>query len=395
MRKVIISVNAGSSSLKFKMFEMPNENVLVEGIFERIGQEVSNYEIKTSEKEVAIETKLETHKEAIDTLLKELLEIGVINDLSEISGVGHRVVHGGEKYNKATLITEKVIEDIQELAELAPLHNPANLIGIKAFGSVLEGVPQVAIFDTAFHQTMDKEAYIYPTPYEWYENYGIRKYGFHGSSHKYVSIRTAELLGKDVKDTKVVTAHVGNGVSLCAVKHGESIDTTMGFTPLAGVSMGTRSGDIDPAIIEYISNKEHKTAVGVLVQLNKKSGYLGVSGRSSDVRDIDKCIKEGDERCKLALDIQTKDIADFISSYIAYMDGADAICFTAGVGENYAKLRKDVCDRLTYHGVELDEESNELPKSERLISTKDSKIKVFIVPTNEELMIAKETYECI
>lgn len=395
MSKKIISVNAGSSSLKFKMFEMPNEVVIVEGVFERIGQEVSNYEIKSNNNEISKELTLNNHKEAIGILLEELISIGAIKDLSEIIGVGHRVVHGGEKYNKATLITEDVIEDIKELAELAPLHNPANLVGIQAFASALEGVPQVAIFDTAFHQTMEKEAYVYPTPYEWYEKYGIRKYGFHGSSHKYVSIKTAELLGKDVKDTKVVTAHVGNGVSICAVKHGKSIDTTMGFTPLAGVSMGTRSGDIDPAIIEYISNKEHKTAVGVLVTLNKESGYLGVSGKSSDVRDIDRYIKEGDERSKLALDIQTKDIADFISSYIAQMDGADAICFTAGVGENYAKLRKDVCDRLTYHGVEIDDAINELPKSEREISTKDSKIKVFVIPTNEELMIAKETYEVI
>jgi len=389
---IILSVNAGSSSFKFKMFKMPEEVVVAKGLFERIGQNQSNYEIETEETKISENTTLNDHRDAVMILIKKLIELKVVNSLEDITGIGHRVVHGGEEFDKAVLIDNVVVEKIKDLSSIAPLHNPANLMGVNSFIEVVENAKQVAVFDTAFHQTMPRESYIYPTPYEWYEKYGVRKYGFHGTSHKYVSRRCAELLSKDVTKTNVITVHVGNGVSLCAVQAGKSIDTTMGFTPLAGVSMGTRSGDLDPAIIEYIAEKENRSIKEVLSMLNKQSGYLGVSGHSSDMRDIDEYIKKGDERSKLALDIQTRKISMYIAAYSVYMKGVDAICFTAGVGENYAKLRKDVCDRLEYLGVSISNDLNNLPKSERLISDDSSLIKVFIIPTDEELEIARETY---
>ncbi len=389
---IILSVNAGSSSFKFKMFKMPEEIVVAKGLFERIGLDQSNYEIETNEFKISEEVHLNDHQDAVLILIKKLIELKVVDSLEDIAGIGHRVVHGGEEFDKAVLIDNEVVEKIKDLSSLAPLHNPANLMGVNSFIEVVENAKQVAVFDTAFHQTMPRESYIYPTPYEWYEKYGVRKYGFHGTSHKYVSRRCAELLSKDVSGTNVITVHVGNGVSLCAVQAGKSIDTTMGFTPLAGVSMGTRSGDLDPAIIEYIAEKENRSIKEVLSMLNKQSGYLGVSGHSSDMRDIDEYIKKGDERSKLALDIQTRKISMYIAAYSVYMKGVDAICFTAGVGENYAKLRKDVCDRLEYLGVSISSDLNGLPKSERLISDENSLIKVFIIPTDEELEIARETY---
>jgi len=327
--------------------------------------------------------------------LNRLKAYKAVNDVSEIKGVVHRVVHGGEKFTDSIIIDDEVIKAIEEVSDLAPLHNPVNLIGIQAFREVLPEAIVVAVFDTAFHQTMKPEAFIYPTPYKWYEKYGVRRYGFHGTSHKYVVERTAELLNKPKEELNLITAHIGNGVSLCAVKKGKSVDTTMGMTPLGGVAMGTRSGDIDPAIIEFIAEKEERSIRGVIKKLNNESGLLGISGVSSDGRDIRKGIKEGDERCLLAHRIQAKKITYFVAAYFTYMDGADAIVFTAGVGENDSCMRQSVCDGLKALGVQINYELNDITHGEALISTKESKIKVFVVPTNEELMMAKDAYRLI
>ena len=389
----VLSINAGSSSLKFQLIKMPEEKVLVKGVIERIGLEASIFGMEIGDREIEFVQDIKDHSEAVELLLKNLKAEKVVEDLAEIVGVAHRVVHGGEKFTDSIIIDEEVIASIEAASDLAPLHNPVNLIGIEAFSEALPEATSVAVFDTAFHTTMEPEAFIYPTPYEWYQKYGVRRYGFHGTSHKYVSQRAAEIIGKKVEDINMITAHIGNGVSLCAVKNGKSVDTTMGMTPLAGIAMGTRSGDIDPAIIEYISVKEERSIKGVIKKLNKESGLLGISGVSSDGRDIRKGIEEGNDRCYLAHRVQVKRIIYFIAAYYAYMGGADAIVFTAGVGENDDLTRQSVCDGLKVLGVEIDPDLNARTHGkEAMLSTENSKIKVMVVPTNEELMMARDVF---
>ena len=391
----IISVNAGSSSLKFKLFTMPKETVLTEGVVERIGLQDSIFTIKFNGQTKKEILNVASHEVAVSLLLDRLVELKIVSNLEEIEGIGHRVVHGGETFKDSIVIDDLVIEEIDRLSDLAPLHNPANLTGIKAFSQALPNVPAVAVFDTAFHQTMDPVAYMYSVPYHWYEKYGVRKYGFHGTSHKYVSSRAAELLEKPLEETKVIVCHIGNGASLCAVKGGESIDTSMGFTPLAGVSMGTRSGDIDPAIIQFIANKEQKNINEIMNELNKNSGYLGMSQLSSDSRDLWEAVDRGDQKSILAVEKQAKMIADYIGAYYLALEGCDAICFTAGIGENASETRKLVINRLKALGVELDYEKNLIRGKEAIISKESSKIKVLLIPTNEELMIARDVYRLI
>lgn len=387
----IMAVNAGSSSIKFQLLEMPAETVIASGVMERIGLAEGIFTLKYDGKKEETHPVLPTHAEGVELLLETLVEKGIVKSLDEISGVGHRVVQGGEYFKDSSLVDETVIEKIAELADLAPLHNPAHIIGIKAFQKALPKVPEVVVFDTVFHQTMPEEAYMYAVPYEWYEKYGIRKYGAHGTSHKYVSERCAEIMGKPLKDTKIIVCHLGNGASISAVEGGLCKDTSMGLTPLEGIPMGTRTGNIDPTVVSYICAKEGKTAAEVVNILNKKSGYLGVSGRSNDARDVTAGMEAGDHRCKLTFDVQAKRIADYVASYWLYLGGCDAICFTAGMGENLKHLRLNVAKRLAPLGVKIDEQLNDTFSNERLISTKDSKIKLYIIPTNEEVMIARDT----
>lgn len=386
----IMAVNAGSSSIKFQLLDMPSENVIASGVMERIGLPEGIFTIKYNGKKEETHPVLKDHAVGVELLLKSLIEKGILKDLKEISGVGHRIVQGGEYFKDSTLVDEEVVKKISDLADLAPLHNPAHIIGIKAFQKALPEVPEVVVFDTVFHQTMPEEAYMYATPYEWYTKYGIRKYGAHGTSHQYVSHRCAEIMGKDVKDTKIIVCHLGNGASICAVEGGKCKDTSMGLTPLEGIPMGTRSGNIDPTVVSFICQHENKTAAEVVNELNKKSGYLGMSGRSNDARDVTAGMEQGDHRCKLTFDVQAKRIVDYIASYYVYMGGCDAICFTAGMGENLIHLRKNILDRLGVLGVKLDEEANNIRGEEREITTKDSKIRAFVIPTNEEVMIARD-----
>lgn len=391
----IMAVNAGSSSLKFQLLDMPSETLLVSGVVERIGLNDSIFTIKYDGKRDKEITNIETHEVAVDMLLNKLVNLGILTSLDEIEGVGHRVVHGGEKFSDSVEITNEVIKAIEEVSDLAPLHNPANLTGINAFKQALPEVGMVAVFDTAFHQTMDQVTYMYSVPYEWYTKYGVRKYGFHGTSHKYVSLRAADMLGKKLEDTKIIVCHIGNGASLCAVDGGKSIDTSMGFTPLAGIPMGTRSGDIDPAIVQYISQKENKSIDEVISELNKKSGYLGLSELSSDSRDLWEAVSRGDQKSILAVEKQGKMIADYIGAYYLALGGCDAICFTAGIGENAGETRKLIADRLGALGVEMDIEKNLTRGEETVISTPESKIKLLLIPTNEEVMIARDTVRLI
>ena len=387
----IMAVNAGSSSIKFQLLEMPAEEVIASGVMERIGLANGIFTLKYDGKKEETNPVLPTHAEGVELLLSTLLEKGIVASLDEITGVGHRVVQGGEYFKDSSLIDDVVVDKIAELADLAPLHNPAHIIGIKAFQKALPNVPQVAVFDTVFHQTMPEEAYMYAAPYEWYEKYGIRKYGAHGTSHKYVSERCAELMGKPLEETKIIVCHLGNGASISAVDGGKCKDTSMGLTPLEGIPMGTRTGNIDPTVVSYICGKEGKTAAEVVNELNKKSGYLGISGRSNDARDVTNGMNAGDHRCKLTFDVQSKRIVDYIASYYVYLGGCDAICFTAGMGENLKHLRMNVAKRLGVLGVEIDEQLNDTFSDERIISTPNSKIKLYIVPTNEEVMIARDT----
>ena len=387
----IMAVNAGSSSIKFQLLEMPAEQVIASGVMERIGLANGIFTLKYDGKKEETNPVLPTHAEGVELLLSTLLEKGIVASLDEITGVGHRVVQGGEYFKDSSLIDDVVVDKIAELADLAPLHNPAHIIGIKAFQKALPNVPQVAVFDTVFHQTMPEEAYMYAAPYEWYEKYGIRKYGAHGTSHKYVSERCAELMGKPLEDTKIIVCHLGNGASISAVDGGKCKDTSMGLTPLEGIPMGTRTGNIDPTVVSYICGKEGKTAAEVVNELNKKSGYLGISGRSNDARDVTNGMNEGDHRCKLTFDVQSKRIVDYVAAYYVYLGGCDAICFTAGMGENLKHLRMNVAKRLGVLGVEIDEQLNDTFSDERIISTPNSKIKLYIVPTNEEVMIARDT----
>lgn len=387
----ILSVNAGSSSLKFQMYEMPEEKVLISGVFERIGIENSFYTIKLNGEKIKKEVVLSNHTDAVKILTNELLENNIVSDLSEIKAIGHRMVHGGEKYASSVLLTEDVITTVEELSDLAPLHNPANLVGVRAFKEVIPSAVAVGVFDTAFHQTMEEENFLYPVPYEWYKEYGVRKYGFHGTSHKYVSEKMASILGKE--ETKIITCHIGNGGSLAAVKNGKCIDTSMGFTPNAGIIMGSRSGDIDASLIPFVMKKTGMNISEIDNALNKKSGLLGISGVSSDSRDIEDGIKSGNDRCKLAQEMYVNKIVKYIAEYYVELGGADAIVFTAGVGENSITTRKQIIDKLACLGIKLDEERNNVRAEVALISTDDSSVKVYVIPTDEEVMIARDTYK--
>jgi acetate kinase len=401
----IMAINAGSSSIKFQLLDMPAEEVIASGVMERIGTKDQNGNLqdgiftlkynKNGEKtKEETNPKLPDHAAGVELLLKTLTEKNIVKSLDEITGVGHRVVQGGEYFKDSAIIDGPdgtVVKKILELADLAPLHNRAHVVGIRAFIKALPNVPEVAVFDTTFHQTMAEEAYMYATPYEWYTKYGIRKYGAHGTSHKYVSQRTAELLGKKKEDTKIIVCHLGNGASISAVKGGKCVDTSMGLTPLEGIPMGTRSGNIDPTVLQIVAHKENKDIDTLINELNKKSGLLGMGGRTNDARDVTKGMNEGDHRCIMAFNVQSKRIADYVASYYMYMGGCDAIAFTAGMGEYLAHLRSKICARLGAMGVKLDEEvNNQAYGKEMEISAKDSKVKVFVVPTNEEVMIARD-----
>lgn len=385
-----IAINAGSSSLKFQLYEMPAETVITKGIVERIGLKDSIFTISVGDEKVTEIVDIPDHEVAVQMLLEKLLEHKIISSYDEITGVGHRVVHGGEVFPESVVIDDQVIEKIEELSELAPLHNPANVIGIKAFRKVLPNIVSVAVFDTAFHQTMPPASFLYSLPYSYYENYGIRKYGFHGTSHKYVSERAAELLGRPIEELRLITCHLGNGASIAAIEGGKSMDTSMGFTPLAGVSMGTRSGNIDPALIPYIMEKTDKTAEQVLDVLNKESGMLGVSSISSDLRDLEKAAAEGNDRAELALEVFVDRIHKYIGSYAARMNGVDAIIFTAGIGENSTFIREKVLRGLEFMGVYWDQALNQIHGEEAFINYPHSPVKVIVIPTNEELMIARD-----
>lgn len=389
----ILVINCGSSSLKYQLINSETEDVLAKGLCERIGIDgMLTYQPAGGEKEKS-EKAMPTHTEAIKFVIEALTneKTGVIKRLDEVGAVGHRIVHGGEKFTASTVLTAETIQAIEECSDLAPLHNPANLIGVRACQELMPNVPMVAVFDTAFHQTMPKTAYLYGLPYEYYENYKVRRYGFHGTSHSFVSKRTAEIIGKPYEDCKIIVCHLGNGASLSAVMNGKSVDTSMGLTPLEGLVMGTRSGDIDPAIIEFVAKKEGKTLDEMMNVLNKKSGLLGISCVSSDGRDLEDAAAKGDEKAQAALDIFAYRVVKYIGAYAAAMNGVDAIVFTAGIGENDISCRSKVCKNLTYLGAEIDEELNKCRGEERIISTPESKVKLLVVPTNEELAIARET----
>lgn len=391
----ILVLNCGSSSLKYQLIDMANENVLASGLCERIG---IDGRLKHKGKEVyETEQAMNNHEDAIKMVIDALLDEkhGVISDIKEINAVGHRVVHGGEHFSKSVVVTEEVIKAIEDCIELAPLHNPANLMGIKACENLIPGVSQVVVFDTAFHQTMPEKAFLYGIPYELYEKYKIRRYGFHGTSHKYVSERAASLLGKDPKDLKIITCHLGNGGSVAAIKGGKSIDTSMGFTPLEGLIMGTRCGDIDPAVVSFIMEKENLNTKEIDELMNKKSGVLGLSGVSSDFRDIENAANEGNKRAQIALDSFHYKVAKYIGEYTSSLNGVDAIVFTAGLGENSKDSRKEICNYLKWLGIELDEEKNAKRGEEIDITVASSKIRVLVIPTNEELVIARDTKELL
>ncbi|GAA4072760.1 acetate kinase [Amphibacillus indicireducens] len=388
--KKVLSINAGSSSLKFQLIEIPEEKVLAKGLVERIGLDNSIFGLKYNDKDEEETLDIPNHDRAVELLLERLKASGVIQSLDEIDGVGHRVVHGGEKFSDSVLVTDEVLAEIENVSELAPLHNPANITGIKAFREILPNVPAVAVFDTAFHQTMPPESYLYSLPYEYYEKYGIRKYGFHGTSHKYVSERAAEMLGQPADRLRLITCHIGNGASVAAVENGKSVDTSMGFTPLEGVTMGTRSGSLDPALIPYIMDKTGMDVNEVLRVLNKESGLLAISGFSSDLRDIQKRADEGDERATLALNIFADRIHQYIGSYASKMNGVDAIVFTAGIGENSKVVRELILQGLEFMGVYWDPVLNEVQGDEAIINYPHSPVKVLVIPTNEEVMIARD-----
>ncbi len=394
----VLVINCGSSSLKYQVLDMTNEELICKGLVERIGMEGSVIShTKTGMDKFVLEAPMKDHKDAIGHVIDALKdeEHGVVKDMSEIGAVGHRVVHAGEKFAHSVLITDDVIKALEECVELAPLHNPPNLLGIAACQELMPGTPMVGVFDTAFHQTMPPQSYIYAIPYEYYEKYGIRRYGFHGTSHKYVSERAAEMLNVNIEDLKIITCHLGNGASVSAIKRGKCIDTSMGLTPLEGLVMGTRSGDIDPAIVTYIREKENLEQGVANEILNKKSGMLGISGVSSDFRDIEAAAEEGNERAMLALKVFAQRVKFYIGGYIAEMNGVDAIVFTAGVGENDMGMRDIICNEMGNLGIKLDLVKNKVRGKEMVISAEDSKVKVLLIPTNEELMIARDTYNIV
>ena len=393
----ILVLNCGSSSLKYQLINMETEEVLASGKYERIGEEEAFNTHKVNGKKIEVKKPVYNHKEAIEFVLAQFTnpEYKVIDSLDEIDAIGHRVVHGGEIFKESAVIDEKVMQQISECGEFAPLHNPAAVLGMEACKNVMPGKPMVAVFDTTFHQTMPKDKYIYPIPYEFYKKYGVRKYGAHGTSHMYVSERLAKIENKDIKDLKIVTCHLGQGSSICAVKGGKSIDTSMGLTPLGGIPMVTRSGDLDPSVVTYLMKKEKLTAQEMEDILNKKSGVAGISGLAPDFRVIEDASNEGNERARIAINSFNYSIAGYIAKYAAEMNGIDYIVFTGGIGENQINIRKGICEKLKFMGIEIDLDANNVRGEERVISTPNSRVKVYIIPTNEELMIAKETKEKI
>lgn len=394
----VLVINCGSSSLKYQVLDMTNEQLLCKGLVERIGMEgsVINH-TKSGHDKVKKEIEMKDHKDAIAQVLAMIQdpEQGVVKSMNEIGAVGHRVVHAGEKYANSVLIDDSVLKALEECVELAPLHNPPNLLGIHACQELMPNTPMVGVFDTAFHQTMPPQNYLYALPYEYYTKYGIRKYGFHGTSHKYVAQRASSILNININDLKIITCHLGNGASVSAIKYGKVVDTSMGFTPLQGLVMGTRSGDIDPAIVTYIRKKENLPQGVVNDILNKKSGVLGISGISSDFRDLEEAVAEGNERAELALRVFCQKVRFYIGAYIAEMNGLDALVFTAGVGENSAEMRAHICNEMGNLGIKLDLMKNKVRGQEKVISTDDSKVKILLIPTNEELMIARDTHEIV
>ena len=393
----ILVLNCGSSSLKYQLFDMQTEEVLASGKYERIGEPEAFITHKVNGQKIEIQNAVYNHSEAIDFALKQFTnpEYKVIESLNEISAIGHRLVHGGEKISESVIIDDKVVDVLNQYTDLAPLHNPACILGIEACKEVMPGKPMVGVFDTAFHQTMPKDKFIYPIPYEYYKKYGIRKYGFHGTSHNFVSNRLAEIENKSIENMKIVTCHLGQGASVCAIDGGKSIDTSMGLTPLGGLSMVTRSGDLDPSVITYVMKKENLTPNEMENILNKKSGLSGMSGLVPDFRQIEIAANEGNEDAKLAIDNFNYTIASYIAKYAVAMNGIDYIVFTGGIGENQINIRKGICEKITFMGVDLDIEANNVRSEEKVISKPNSKIKVYVIPTNEELMIAKETLRLV
>ena len=389
----IISINAGSSSLKFSLFDMNDESVIASGLFERIGIDGSNYTIKFNGEKITQEVELPTHVDAVNILLDKLTDLNIISSLDEIHGVGHRIVQGKDIFKESVLINDDVMEKLDAIKGFAPLHNPANMLGIEAFRKVLPNVPMVAVFDTAFHQTMDKTTYLYPVPYSWYEDYGVRKYGAHGTSHRYIAECVKKILGRD--EFRLISCHIGNGGSITAIKDGKCVDTSMGFTPLAGIMMGTRSGDIDPSIIPYVMEQEGKNASEIIDDLNKRSGLFGMSEYSSDMRDILARCDEQDEKAIVARDKYVRRVVDYIAQYYVLLGGADIIVFTAGVGENSIPVRRQICEELACLGVKIDLDLNNKRGETVKISTDDSSIQVYVIPTDEELMIARDTLHLI
>lgn len=383
-----IAVNAGSSTLKFKLFDMPSENVVAEGIVDRVGFDMGSFTLKYGNgQKYSVEQKFATHQEGIDLLLQKLTELKIINDFSEITGVGHRIVAGGEYFTDSVLIDDDVLDKIESLIEYAPLHQPAHIMGIKAFKKALPNATAVAVFDTSFHAGMPEENYLYSIPYEYYEKYGARKYGAHGTSHRYVAQRAAALLGKPLEELKLITLHLGAGASITAVDHGKSIDTSMGFTPLAGITMATRSGDIDPSLVDFLREKLNVSSADMIDILNKKSGLLGISGISADMRELE---SSNDHRAELAINIFNNRVIKYVGSYIAEMGGVDGLVFTAGIGENSAETRATVSNAFNYMGIKIDDNKNNVRGKETIVSTDDSSAAVMLIPTNEELMIARD-----
>ncbi len=389
----IISINAGSSSLKFSLFEMNNEEVIASGLFERIGIDGSKYTIKFNGEKVSQEVDLPSHVDAVNILLDKLTDLGIISSLDEIHGVGHRIVQGKDVFKESVIVTDDVMEKLDAIKGFAPLHNPANMLGIEAFRKVLPNTPMVAVFDTAFHQTMDEATYLYPVPYSWYKDYGVRKYGAHGTSHRYIAESVKQILGKE--EYRLISCHIGNGGSITAIKDGKCVDTSMGFTPLAGIMMGTRSGDIDPSIIPYVMEQEGKNASEIIDDLNKQSGLLGMSEYSSDMRDILERCDEHDEKAIVARDKYVRRVVDYIAQYYVLLGGADVIAFTAGVGENSIPVRRQICEELACLGIKLDLDKNNVRGEVVKISTDDSAVIVYVIPTDEELMIARDTLHLI
>ena len=389
----IMSINAGSSSLKFSLFNMDTKEVLLSGLFERIGIEGSCYTLEYGEYKIKNEALMETHLDAVKILMDKLLELKIVNSLEEIDGIGHRIVHGGAIYKESVVVTDKVLDDIIALSDLAPLHNPAHAMCIKAFREVLPNTPMVVVFDTAFHQTIAEDRFLYPVPYNWYTDYQVRKYGAHGTSHRYVAKKLQEELGRD--DLNIISCHLGNGGSITAISCGKCVDTSMGFTPHAGIMMGTRSGDIDVSMVPYVMEKEGKSAGEIMNDLNKKSGFLGISGLSSDSRDIEDGIKEGNERCILAQKMFVNSVIKYIAQYYVLLGHVDVIAFTAAIGEKSISTRSDIIERLAPLGIEIDPEENNVRGKFKKISSKKSSVDIYVVPTNEELMIAEDTLNLI